>query len=74
MPKYISDHSLQMGTITNLLGAKVACVGLGNAYMRPLGYIIIWVHVDGVQGYDEESDSPSNPRLIQFCSSDSCHF
>ena len=54
MPKYVSDHSLQMGPITNFLGAKVACVGLGNAYMRPLGYVNIWVQVDGVQGYDED--------------------
>ena len=53
-PKYISDHSLQMGLIPDLLGAKVTCVGLGNAYMRPLGYIIIWVEVDRVQGYDED--------------------
>ena len=37
MPKYVSDHSLQMGPITNLLGAKVTCVGLHNAYTRPLG-------------------------------------
>ena len=22
--------------------------------MRPLGYVIIWVQVDGVQGYDED--------------------
>ena len=48
MPKYVSDHSLQMGMITNLLGAKVACMGLGNAYTRPLGYVVIWVQVDGV--------------------------
>ena len=54
MPKYISDHSLQMGPITNLLGAKVTCVGLGNAYTRPLGYIVIRVQVDRVQGYDED--------------------
>ena len=53
-PKYASDHSLQMGQITDLLGAKVPCVGLGNAYMRPLGYIIIQVQVDRVQGYDED--------------------
>ena len=53
-PKYVSDHSLQMGLITNLLGAKVACVGLGNTYMRPLGYVVIWVQVVGVQGYDED--------------------
>ena len=54
MPKYVSDHSLQMGLITDLLDARVTCVGLGNAYTRPLGYIIIQVQVDGVQGYDEE--------------------
>ena len=39
--KYISDHSLQMGLITNLLGANVTCVGLGYTYMGPLGYVII---------------------------------
>ena len=39
MPKYVSDHSLQMGPITDLLGAKVTCVGLGNACMRLLGYM-----------------------------------
>ena len=54
MPKYISDNSLQMGPITNLLGAKVTCVGSDNAYMRPLHYIILWVQVDGVLGYDED--------------------
>ena len=54
MPKYVSDHSLQMGPITNLLGAKVTCVRLGNAYTRPLGYVIIWAQVDRVQGYDED--------------------
>ena len=52
MPKYVSDYSL--GPITDLLGAKVACMGLGNAYMRLLGYIVIWVQVDGIQGYDED--------------------
>ena len=54
MPKYISDHSLQVGPITDLTGSKVACMGLGNAHTRPLGYVMIWVQVDGVQGYDED--------------------
>ena len=53
-PKYVSDHSLQMGPITNLLGAKVTCIGLGNAYTRPLAYIVIRVQVGGVQGYDKD--------------------
>ena len=66
MPKYISDHSLQMGPITDLLGAKVACVGLGNAYTRPLGYIIIWVQVDGVLGYDKDQIALVIPDLSNF--------
>ena len=53
-PIYISDHSVQMGPITDLLGAKVTFIGLGNTYMRPLGYGIVRVQVDGVQGYDED--------------------
>ena len=54
MPKYVSDHFLQMGPITNLLGAKVTCVGFSNAYARPWGYNVIRVQVDGVQGYDRD--------------------
>ena len=41
--KYVSDHSLQVGPITNLIGTKVASVGLGNIYMRLLGYVVILV-------------------------------
>ena len=66
MPKYISDHSLQMGLMTNLLGAKVTCIGLGNAYMRPLGYVIIWVQVDRVQGYDKDQIALVIPELSNF--------
>ena len=36
------------------MGSKVTCVRLGNAYTQPLGYMVIWVQVDGVQGYDED--------------------
>ena len=53
-PRYVRDHSLQVGQITNLRGAKVTCVGLGNTYTRLLGYVMIRVQVDGVQGYDED--------------------
>ena len=66
MPKYVSDHSLHMGPIADLLGAKVACMGLGNAYMGPLGYIIIQVQVDGVQGYDEDQIAQVIQDLSNF--------
>ena len=54
MPKYVRNHSLQVGPITNLMGSKVTCVGLGNAYTRPLGYLVIQVQVDRVQGYNKD--------------------
>ena len=63
MPKYVSDHSLQMGPITDLLGAKVTCIGIGNAYMGPLVYVIIWIQVDGVQGYDKDQIALVIPDL-----------
>ena len=49
-PRYVNEHSLQVGPITDLMGSKVTCVGLGNAYTRPLGYVVIRVQVDRVQG------------------------
>ena len=53
-PRYVKEHSLPVGPITDLMGSKVTCIGLGNAYRRPLGYVIIWVQVDGVGGYDKD--------------------
>ena len=47
MPSYVKRCLLKVGLITNLVGGQVTCVGLGNAYSQPLGYIIIWVQVDG---------------------------
>ena len=52
MPRYVSNHSLQVGPITDLMGSKVTCVGPGNTYTRLLGYVVIQVQVGGVQGYD----------------------
>ena len=51
--RYVKEHSLQVGPITDLMGSKVTCVGLGNAYTRLLGYVVIQVQVDGVWGYDK---------------------
>ena len=54
MPNYVKDHLLEMGQITDLIGARVTCMGLGNAYSHLLGYVIVWAQVDRVQGYDED--------------------
>ena len=31
-PRHVNEKSLQVGPITDLMGSKVTCVGLGNAY------------------------------------------
>ena len=43
-----------MGSLSNLIGGSVACVGLGNALTQLVGYVFIWVQVDGVQGIDND--------------------
>ena len=65
-PRYIKECSLLVGPITDLTGAKVACVGLGNAYTRPLGYVIIQVQVDRVWGYDEDQIALIIPDFSRF--------
>ena len=65
-PRYVSDHSLQVGPITDLIGAKVTCVGLCNVYTRLLGCIMIWVQVDRAQGYDEDQIALVIPDLSNF--------
>ena len=66
MPRYVKEHTLPVGPITNLMGSKVTCVGLGNAYTRPLGYIVIQVQVDGVWGYDEDQIALVIPDFSNF--------
>ena len=43
--RYVKEHSLHVGPITDLMGSKVTCIVLGNAYTRPLGYAVIQVQV-----------------------------
>ena len=53
-PCFVEEHSLNVGLLTDLVGRCVICLGLGNALTQALGYVIIQVQVDGVQGYDKD--------------------
>ena len=64
--RYIKEHSLQVGPITDLMDSKVTCIGLGNAYTRLLGYMVIWVQVDRVWGYDEDQIALIIPDFSNF--------
>ena len=65
-PRYVKEHSLPVGSITDLMGSRVTCVGLGNAYTRPLGYVVIQVQVDGVWGYNEDQIALIIPDFSNF--------
>ena len=55
-----------MEPFTDLIGTRVACMGLGNTYTWPIGYIIVWVQVDGVQGYDKDQIALVIPDESKF--------
>ena len=65
-PRYVKECSPPVGLIIDLMGAKVACIALGNAYTRPLGYMIIHVQVDRVQGYDKDQIALIIPNFSNF--------
>ena len=41
-------------------------VGLGNAYTRPLGYVVIQIQLDRVWGYDEDQIALIIPDFSNF--------
>ena len=66
MPGFVENCSLNVRPLPDLVGGWVTCVGLGNALTKPMGYVIIWVQVDGVQGYDEDQIALVIPDLSNF--------
>ena len=63
MPSFVEECSLNVGPLSDLVGRQVTCVGLGNVLTQPLGYVIIQVQVDRVQGYDEDQIALVIPDL-----------
>ena len=66
MSGYVENHSMDIWPLSELVGSWVACVGLGNALTWPIGYIIIWIQVDRVQGYNEDQITLVIPDLSNF--------
>ena len=55
-----------MGPITDLIHARVTCMGMANACTHLLGYAIVWVQVDRVQGYNEDQIALVIPDESKF--------
>ena len=53
-PEFVEAHTLQVGLMRNLVKGRMSMVSLGMMCTHPLGYIIIRVHRDGVEGYKED--------------------
>ena len=66
IPDYVKNSSLDVGPLSDLISRCIACVGLGNALTQPVGYVVIQVQVDGVQGYDEDQIALVIPDLSNF--------
>ena len=65
-PGFVDNHSLDVRPLSDLIGRWVICAGLGNTVTQPVGYVIIQVQVDGVQGYDEDQITLVVPDLSNF--------
>ena len=74
-PAYVRKHKMKVGSIAaldhslNPFGRRVPLVGVGGR-ARTLGYMLIWVQVEGVPGYDEDQvafvvDDPSTSFAIR---------
>ena len=73
MLSFAKSHSFEVGPLSDLVGRWVTCLGLGNALTWPMGYITIWVQVDGDQGNDEDQIALGHPGLDKLCSKGPCH-
>ena len=71
MPSYVKSHSLEVGLITDLIGRRVACVGLGKClHLTPR-----LCYCQGSSGWSPglqwRPNSPGSPGFIEFCRKDS---
>ena len=42
------------GPLSDLADSTLGINGFGGVFSQPLGYVIIWVQVEGVQGYNKD--------------------
>ena len=65
MPDYVKSRSLEMELITDLIGES-HLHRPGKCLQLTLGYVIVRVQVDGVQGYNKDQKALVVPDLLNF--------
>ena len=53
-PEFVEAHSLDIGLLSNLVNGTVRANSFGGLFSWPLGYVVIRVQVERVQGYNED--------------------
>ena len=53
-PEFIEAHSLDVGPLSDQANGTLHINSFRGVFTQPLGYIIIRVQVEGVQGYNED--------------------
>ena len=56
-PEFVKAYSLDVSPLSDLVDSTLSMNGFGRLFSWPLGYVIIWVQVKGVWGYDEDQVS-----------------
>ena len=53
-PDFVKTHSLDAGPLNDLIDSNLNMNSFGRLSAQPLGYVIIRVQVEGVQGYNKD--------------------
>ena len=53
-PEFVEVCSLNVGPLSDLTDSTLCINGFGGVFFQPLGYVIIRVQMEGVQGYNKE--------------------
>ena len=53
-PGFVEAHSLDIGSLDDLMDGTLGISGFGGVFSWPLAYIIVRVQVEGVWGYNED--------------------
>ena len=65
-PEFVKAHSLDVGLLSNLVEGTLSVNGLDRIFSKSLGYIIMKVWVEGVQGYDDDKVALVIPNPTNF--------
>ena len=64
--EFIEACSLDVSPLSDLVDGMLGINGFGGLFAQPLGYIIIRVQVEGVQGYDKDQVALVIPDSTTF--------